>query len=295
MALSSRSGGIGLVFVPAAEDHQADAEHQRHVGDVEDPCAQRADANVEEIERAAAAADARLDVMVEIDVGGRRCGVAPGAAAAQLAVRVAASKHLRFQGLQAYYGSAQHVREAAERQAHIERAVAHVRATLDALQAAGLRAEIVSGAGTGTYEHEAASGVYNELQPGSYVFMDVDYARNQLAPEEVRFEQSLFVLASVMSTPTAERAVVDAGLKAFSFDSGPPAVHGAAGLEYRKASDEHGVLAIAPGTTPPGLDSRVWLVPGHCDPTVNLYDWLVVYRGPRVEAVWPVSARGALG
>src|SRR5262245_56758039 len=136
-------------------------------------CVDAAD-NVEEIERAAAEAGASIGIMVEIDVGGRRCGVVPGPAAAALAQRVAACKHLRFEGLQAYYGSAQHVREANERAEHIARAVAHVRATLAALKAVGLNAGVVSGAGTGTYEHEAASQVYNELQPGSYVFMDAD-------------------------------------------------------------------------------------------------------------------------
>ena len=87
----------------------------------------------------------------------------------------------------------------------------------------------------------------------------------------------------------------DAGLKALAFDSGLPLVHGRAGVTYAKASDEHGVLAVAPGAAPLALRDRVWLVPGHCDPTVNLYDWIVGVRGERVECVWPVAARGALG
>jgi 3-hydroxy-D-aspartate aldolase len=258
-------------------------------------------ANVEEIERAAAAAQARIDVLVEIDVGGRRCGVAPGAAAAQLALRVAGSKHLRFQGLQAYYGSAQHVREAVERQAHIERAVAHVKATLDALEAAGLSAHVVSGAGTGTYEHEAASRVYNELQPGSYVFMDADYARNKRAdggPFD-RFEHALFVYASIMSAPVPERRVLDAGLKAVAIDSGMPVPWQLPGAVYLRPSDEHGNLEVAACARPPGRGDKILLVPGHCDPTVNLHDWYVGVRGlagaeARVETLWPVAARGAV-
>jgi D-serine deaminase-like pyridoxal phosphate-dependent protein len=124
--------------------------------------------------------------------------------------------------------------------------------------------------------------------------MDADYARNALAPDEHPFEQSLFVLATVMSAPVRERAVVDAGLKAFAFDSGPPLVYGARGLEYVKASDEHGVLAVAADVEPRVQGERLWLIPGHCDPTANLYDWIVGVRGTRVECVWPVAARGAL-
>jgi 3-hydroxy-D-aspartate aldolase len=258
-------------------------------------------ANIEEIERAAAAAETNIDILVEIDVGGRRCGVAPGAAAAELALRVAATKHLRFQGLQAYYGSAQHVREAAERQAHIERAVAHVEATLGALEAAGLRAQIVSGAGTGTYEHEAASRVYNELQPGSYVFMDADYARNKRAdggPFD-HFEHALFVYAGIMSAPVPERRVLDAGLKAVAIDSGMPVAWQLPGAVYLRPSDEHGNLDVAACARPPGRGDKILLVPGHCDPTVNLHDWYVGVRGlggaeARVETLWPVAARGAV-
>ena len=155
-------------------------------------------------------------------------------------------------------------------------------------------AESVTGAGTGTYLLEAGSGVYNEIQPGSYIFMDADYGRNlgdDGAPVH-EFQQSLFILATVMSHSTPGRAVVDAGLKAHSVDSGMPLVTGIAGAVYTRASDEHGVIELAgPGSV--ALGQKIRLVPGHCDPTVNLYDWLVCCRGDRVEAVWPISARGA--
>jgi D-serine deaminase-like pyridoxal phosphate-dependent protein len=124
--------------------------------------------------------------------------------------------------------------------------------------------------------------------------MDADYQRNVLAPDQHPFEQSLFVVATVMSTPVRERAVVDAGLKSFAFDSGPPVVYGARGLTYTRGSDEHGVITVGAEARPPLIGDRLWLVPGHCDPTVNLYDWIVGVRGTRVECVWPVSARGAL-
>jgi D-serine deaminase-like pyridoxal phosphate-dependent protein len=243
---------------------------------------------------AARAAGVTLDVLVEIDVGAHRCGVAPGADAVAIAQVVARTPALRFRGLHAYHGAAQHLRASDERRAAIAAAVLLARETKMAIDAAGIACPVVTGAGTGTWQHERDSRVYTELQPGSYIFMDADYQRNALAADQHHFEQSLYVVATVMSAPTRERAIVDAGLKAFAFDSGPPVVYGADGLEYAKASDEHGVLAIAPAAPPPMIGDRLWLVPGHCDPTVNLYDWIVGVRGTRVECVWPVAARGAL-
>ncbi|MGE5090151.1 MAG: DSD1 family PLP-dependent enzyme [Candidatus Levyibacteriota bacterium] len=247
---------------------------------------------------AAARASAVLDVYVEIDVGARRCGVAPGAPALALAQAVSRQPGLRFRGLQAYHGPAQHLRAPAQRRAAIEGAARDARATREMIQGAGIACDIVTGAGTGTWRHERDSGVYDELQPGSYVFMDADYMRNVADASDLRFEPSLFVLAAVMSTPASGRAIVDAGLKAFSFDSGLPQVHsreGQGGVEYVKASDEHGVLEVAATRAPLALGERIWLVPGHCDPTVNLYDFIVAVRGGVVAGVWPVEARGALG
>ncbi len=241
------------------------------------------------------AAGVALDVYLELDVGARRCGVAPGTAAVPLARTIAATKGLRFAGLHCYHGGAQHLRMPEERRAAIAQAGVLARSTRDAIEAAAIACPIVTGAGTGTWQLERDSGIWNELQPGSYPFMDVDYARNTAASGDVRFGQSLFVLASVMSVPAADRAVCDAGLKAFAFDSGLPVVHDRAGLAYAKASDEHGVLTVEPGARAPILGEQLRLVPGHVDPTFNLYDWVVGYRGGRVECVWPVSARGALG
>lgn len=250
--------------------------------------------NVADLDAAARAAGVKLDVLVEVNVGADRCGVEPGAPVVALARAIVASKNLRFAGLHAYQGAAQHVRRPADRQAAIDKAVAAVRTTLDHLAAAGLKADVVTGAGTGTYLLEAGSGVYNEIQPGSYVFMDADYNRNlDEAGQPVKvFEQSLFVWTTVMSHPVPERAVVDAGLKALSVDSGMPLVADLPGVEFQKASDEHGVLALPAGTTLK-VGDKLRLVPGHCDPTVNLYDWIVGVRDGKVECVWPITARGA--
>jgi len=250
--------------------------------------------NVQELSQAARAAGTTLDVLVEVNVGANRCGVEPGAPAVALARAIAQAPGLRFAGIHAYHGAAQHLRTAEQRRQAIAQAVSKVQATLGLLEKNGLYAESVTGAGTGTYLLEAGSGVYNEIQPGSYIFMDADYGRNlgdDGAPVR-QFQQSLFILATVMSHSTPGRAVVDVGLKAHSVDSGMPLVTGIAGAVYTRASDEHGVIELAgPGSV--ALGQKIRLVPGHCDPTVNLYDWLVCCRGDLVEALWPISARGA--
>ena len=245
---------------------------------------------VDALAAAAEAAGIRLPVLVEIDVGAARCGVAAGPEAVALAQQIAASPHLEFRGLQAYQGSAQHMRSPAERAAAVGEAALRTRRTIEQLRQQGLACAVVGGAGTGTFALEAASGVYTELQCGSYCFMDADYARNTDAPG---FTQSLFVLATVMSTALPDVAVVDAGLKALAVDSGLPLIWQRPGLRYAGASDEHGKI-VCEGGVRPELGEKLLLVPGHCDPTVDRYDWYVGVRDGRVEAVWPISARGAM-
>jgi len=240
------------------------------------------------------ASGARLDVYVELDVGMRRCGVAPGAPVVALAREVADYPNLRFAGLQAYHGRAQHMRTMEERHAAIEMAAQHVFHTKKELEKAGIACPAVTGAGSGTFMLELDSGAWTEIQPGSYAFMDVDYGRNEWAAPLPRFANSLFVLATVMSRPSAQLAVLDAGLKASSVDSGMPAVWQRDGLAYTRASDEHGCVEVAAGAAAPALGEKLLLVPGHCDPTINLYDWYVCVRGGRVEALWPITARGAV-
>jgi D-serine deaminase-like pyridoxal phosphate-dependent protein len=229
-----------------------------------------------------------------VNVGANRCGVEPGEPALALAQAITRSKHLRFAGLQAYQGGAQHLRKVEERRAAIEAACDKVKRTTDLLEKAGIACEKVTGAGTGTYLFEATSGVYHELQAGSYIFMDVDYAKNEWTESGIpRFEHSLFVWTTLMSRPVPERGVVDAGLKASSVDSGMPRVADVEGAEYVKASDEHGVLKLD-ARAHLAVGDKLKLIPGHCDPTVNLYDNFVCVRGGRVEAIWPITARGAV-
>jgi D-serine deaminase-like pyridoxal phosphate-dependent protein len=223
--------------------------------------------------------------------------VAPTAAGA-LAHQVV-SHGLRFAGLQAYHGGAQHLRSAEAREAAIRHVVALVRAAQAGITASGLRCALVTGAGTGSFAYEAASGVYGELQCGSYLFMDRDYADNEPLPHAPRFEHALFVKSQVVSRGTSH-AVVDAGHKSHAVDSGLPAVWQRP-LAFANGGDEHGILRPRAGDTAaalPALGETVWLVPGHCDPTVNLHDHYLALRGGLergvVEAVWTIDARGAV-
>jgi 3-hydroxy-D-aspartate aldolase len=253
-------------------------------------------AQVSAIEAAASHAGIRMTVLVEIDVGAARCGVAPGPDAVALATRIAGSKHLIFGGLQAYHGSAQHKRTPAERQAMISGAVDASRRTVEQLRQRGLECAIVGGAGTGTFAIESASGIYNEIQAGSYVFMDADYARNldDHGRPVSTFQHSLFVLATVMSAAQPGLAVLDAGHKAVAVDSGLPTVWQRPDIKYVSASDEHGKLSVGSETASPKLGDKLRLVPGHCDPTVDKYDWYVGVRKGIVECLWPVAARGGV-
>ena len=247
-----------------------------------------------------------LDVYVEIDVGAGRCGTTVEQSVV-LARKIHALDGIRFAGIHAYHGGAQHLRKPYERAAAIRFAAARASQARDAIESVGMTVPIITGAGTGTFWHERDSGVYNELQPGSYIFMDRDYADNEPDAGEARFEHALFVLATVQSRPAPDVAVIDAGLKASSVDSGMPAVYKRTDLKYVKASDEHGVIKIgsqhglsssakiSDATTGHGLQlgDKLMLIPGHCDPTVNLYDEIICVRGGKVEAIWPISARGA--
>lgn len=244
-------------------------------------------------------ADAVIDVYVEIDVGHGRCGIA-AAQAGELAHAVAQHRRLRLAGLQAYQGRAQHLRTVHERREAIAAAAAQVQVAHQALAAVGLHAPCVTGAGTGTLVHEAASGVWHELQVGSFLFMDADYRRNDNDPGAPPFEPALFVKTQVTGC-YAQHAVCDAGHKSHAIDSGMPEVHWPQGLDCSSGGDEHGVLRVRPGAAGaalPGIGGIVWLIPGHCDPTVNLHDAMLGVRGGlhagTVECVIAVDARGAL-
>ena len=251
-------------------------------------------ANVAELSAAAQRHDTTLECLVEIDCGAGRCGVRSASAAIGIAQAIDAAPALKFSGIQAYQGAMQHLESYADRKAKVDQAVIQVKAVVAALRAVGLEPELVSGGGTGSYYFESNSDVYNELQCGSYAFMDADYGRirdrNGNRIDQGEWENALFILTSVMSHAKPDQAVCDAGLKAQSLDSGLPVVHGRTDVRYISASDEHGVIEDKQGVL--RVNDRLRLVPGHCDPTCNLHDWYVGVRNGRVEVVWPISARG---
>jgi D-serine deaminase-like pyridoxal phosphate-dependent protein len=254
------------------------AQHSKITVCVDDP------AQVDDLSEAATRQSVILNILVEIEVGAARCGVLPGSPAVKLARYVTSKPGLRFAGVQAYHGGAQHLRKPAERAAVIAQAVALTRETVLALKQAGLTCDVVTGGGTGTFSNELASGVYTELQCGSYALMDADYLKNE---SDIIFKNALFVLGTIISTPTSSRAVCDAGLKALSVDSGLPEVYALPNVIYQTASDEHGTLQT--NGVDLELGSKVMLVPGHCDPTVNMHDWLVPIRDCEVQTPWPVA------
>ncbi|AWB47246.1 alanine racemase [Gemmobacter aquarius] len=251
-------------------------------------------ANVADLSAAAVTHGTVIECLVEIDCGAGRCGVTSTATVVELGQAIACAKGLKFAGIQAYQGAMQHMDKYEDREAKIAVAVAMVRDAVEGLKAVGLECDIVGGGGTGSYYFEGNSGVYNELQCGSYAFMDADYGRildkNGNRIDRGEWENALFILTSVMSHTKPDRAICDAGLKAQSVDSGLPVIFGRDDVKYIKCSDEHGVIDDPQGVLK--VNDKLKLVPGHCDPTCNVHDWYVGVRGGKVEVVWPVSARG---
>jgi D-serine deaminase-like pyridoxal phosphate-dependent protein len=251
--------------------------------------------------RAQYGAAAVIDVFVEIDVGQHRCGVAPGEAAVVLAREIRKHPALRFAGLQAYHGKAQHMRSAQQRREAIAIVVDEVLYTRKLIEAEGIPVELVTGAGTGSMVCEAASGVFGELQAGSFMFMDADYAGNERDPAQPHFEHALFIKSQVISS-REDYAVCDAGHKSHAIDSGLPkvlALDAESELDYSNGGDEHGILRPSGASRRvPAIGRMLWLIPGHCDPTVNLHDFMIGVAGGlrkgKVEALIRVDARGAL-
>jgi len=263
--------------------------------------------NLADISAVMLRAGAQVEVLVEVDVGQGRCGVSDEALVLALAQQAQALPGVRFGGLQAYHGSAQHVRGHADRAAVAAQAAAAAKRYADHLRAAGIACDRITGAGTGSAEFDAASGVYTELQAGSYAFMDGDYGANDWSGPLV-FSNSLFLLTTVMSVPASDRAIVDAGLKSTTVECGLPRLADPVGYQYVAANDEHGVLKTINTGTAEGRISAVQglnspdsgvrlgdtlrLIASHVDPTFNLHDQLVAYRNGVVESVWDIAARG---
>ena len=256
---------------------------------------------IEALAKAMQLVSTRIDVYVEIDVGQGRCGVPPGAAAVPLARAIEQHASMRFAGLQAYNGKLQHIRSMAARRAAVAEVAQQIQRTRDALTEAGIEVPLVTGGGSGAFAAEVATGQYGEIQAGSYVFLDAEYADNEHDPSQPDFEHSLFVLTQVMSV-SPDRAVCDAGHKSHAIDAGLPTVHALPGqpaLTFANGGDEHGVLRSADGSGAlPRIGDLLWLIPGHCDPTVNLHNQMYAIRGGlengQLERVIRVDARGCV-
>jgi D-serine deaminase-like pyridoxal phosphate-dependent protein len=199
-------------------------------------------------------------------------------------------ERIRIVGLQGYEGNLQHVRDPQKRKVLCDRAMARLAAAAKDLRAGGHAVDVVTTGGTGTAEFCAAHDVVTEVQPGSFMFMDVDYEQTRGVP----YAPALTALATVISRPAADRVVVDAGLKTLSNDSGPARLSDASGWTYHHAGDEHGILTMARSHAARELrvGDRVTLVPSHIDTTVNLHDVLYAHRNGHVETTWALSARG---
>lgn len=250
--------------------------------------------NVKALSEAAVKHGTQIEALVEIDCGAGRCGVSTTQDVVNIAKLIDSAEGLKFAGIQAYQGAMQHLERYADRKEKLDAAIAQVADAVQGLKSNGLECDIVGGGGTGSYYFESTSGVYNELQCGSYAFMDADYGRildeNGKRIDDGEWENALFILTTVMSHAKADKAIVDAGLKAQSVDSGLPFIFGRDDVAYLKCSDEHGV--VSDPNTALKVNDKLRLVPGHCDPTCNVHDWYVGVRNGKVESVWPVSARG---
>jgi D-serine deaminase-like pyridoxal phosphate-dependent protein len=230
-----------------------------------------------------------LDVLVDVNVGQDRTGVDPGEPALALARRVIELPGLRLRGVQGYEGHLQHIYDEQERAVACRAAMGKLAETVRLLRDRGLPVEIVSTAGTGTHRIAGEIPEVTELQPGSYVVMDSDYGQ----VGGLDFANALTILSTVVSRVHPERAVIDVGTKAASTDSGMPAVEDLPGASYTPGGDEHGKLDLEGSARRPKVGDKVELIPSHCDTTVNLYDHYYVVRDDRVEAIWPIAARGA--
>ncbi len=252
-------------------------------------------ANVDALAAAAQKAGKALTVVIDIDPGIHRTGVASPEAAMALVKKVVGHKSLKYAGVQFYCGRHQHIVDFQQRKAEIEERTAYLKGIVDQLTAAGLKPGIVTGSGTGTHFIDAKGGVFTELQVGSYVFMDHDYNVCDLrGAGKPTFEQALQIDARVVSANTPGLVTVDAGLKAMATEKGPPVIlSGAApGSTTRFMGDEHLAVVAPEGKAPPALAEQVILTPPHCDPTVNLYEAYHLVKGDTLVEIWPVTARG---
>lgn len=244
--------------------------------------------NVRELSRATTARGIELGVVVEVDIGMGRCGVAVGDELVSLCRFVDDSPNLVFRGLMGYEGHAVFVADAAERKAHAEKAMECLARAKEMVESAGLEVEIVSAGGTGTYDVAGRAPHVTEVQAGSYVVMDGRYL--SIRPE---FKPALTLMATVISVPRKGVAVADAGLKSCTTEFGLPEVLAPRGVTVSRLAEEHAILDVSPGVALK-VGERIALLPSHCCTTINLHDEYVVVERAREKEVWPIEGRGKI-
>ncbi len=243
---------------------------------------------------AAAASGRRMKLVVDLDVGLRRTGAATPEAAEMLIDAILAHPSLEFAGVQAYAGHLMHVAGASARRAALKAAMAPLAVLGERLQGRGIAIPLTTGGGTGSLDIDTEMGLLSELQPGSYPFMDSQYADVWVtAGEPAPYRSSLFVQTTVISANHPGLATVDAGYKAFATDAGVPHILTGAppGTTYFFYGDEQGGLTLAEGAQL-AIGTIITCSLPHCDPTVNLYDAYHVVQGDRLRDIWPIEARG---
>ena len=243
-------------------------------------------AGLDAVSDAAVRAGVTVGVLVDLDVGMARCGVAPGGAAVSLGRSVAAARGVMLRGVMGYEGHLVGLADRADREARTRQAMAGLVETADLFRVDGLPCDVVSAGGTGTYDISGRVDGVTEIQAGSYVLMDGDYGRL-----DITFEQAFWVLGTVVSRPEPMRCVIDCGHKSMTKDHGYPAATDVVGATVVALNDEHATISVPPDC---GLrvGDCVYFQPSHTDPTINLHDVFYALDGDRVVGVWPIAARG---
>ena len=250
--------------------------------------------SAERLDQAGREMGTTIGVLIDLDPGIRRTGIAPGEPALDLVERISQLDHLRFDGLQAYAGHVMHVEGWRQRALRSRHALADCIATRQLLEDRGHRVEIFTGGGTGTFDIDCEGAGFTDLQVGSYLFMDVEYRRigGQTGELLDDFEPSLFVLSTAISQPVRELITIDAGYKSLATDTVKPVLRDWPEVAFNWGGDEHGMLGLGEPPADIGLGDKLQVMVPHCDPTVNLYDYYHPFRDGRVTELWPISGRG---
>lgn len=250
--------------------------------------------NAQDLQDAAKAAGIIADVVVDIDVI-KRSGVITGSPALALAQMIDKMPNLRFRGILAYDGSVQHIAGFEKRKEKALLNFEPVVSTYEKMKASGLNMEIFSGAGTGTYNIMTDVPGFTDVQVGSYLFMDRQYMVIGGVTNETDFDDfapSLTVIATIVNANYPDRLITDSGSKSLTLNQPKALVIGEPGFDYTAGSDEYGTITFEQSSKTYKVGDKLEVIIPHCDPVVNLYDFMYGIRKDKVETVLPILARG---